>query len=77
MIKSAVKDFHMQLPLGLFEAFQRAFPRQGERKIIVEELIKEAITMQAHKTYYTRLIGKNVEGRLMRGEIDGLGDDNG
>ena len=72
MTRSDMKDIHFQVPLGLFEAFYRAFPERGERKIILTEFIKEAINLQSHKTYFSKMVGINVGSRYNRDEIDGL-----
>ena len=74
MVRPDMKDIHFQVPLGLFESFYRAFPERGERKIILTEFVKEAIALQSHKTYFTRMVGRKVGANYHRGAIDGLED---
>ena len=77
MPKPVMKDIHFQVPLGLFESFYRAFPERGERKIILTEFVKEAISLQSHKTYFTKMVARNVGNSYYRDEIDGLGEEKG
>ena len=74
MTRSDMKDIHFQVPLGLFESFYRAFPERGERKILLTEFVKEAIALQSHKAYFTRMVGRKVGVSYHKGAIDGLED---